>query len=260
MRVRAPLSQEVSEEMKFPLRNAPQQGQSDTPESNMIYAETGSFGLTELNKNIMLYWDTRPYPADVLEIVQKWRDSFPDWNVTIFDREMASIFLSKMYGREIVRLFLTCALPAMRADFFRVFWAISEGGIYSDLRFTPRQNPIFFNTEKDLTVPMVPRIPILRNNLFFAKRNCKELKLVACELIKNVSQKKIHDIYEATGPTLWGKVIPLKDTSTVSLVNWKNVVDKFVYRREYPSSTRGTDMHWTQMQLKINIYHAPPVE
>lgn len=243
--------------MTFPPRNASRENRFVKPDTTMADAGKRSLDLPKTHQNIMLYWDTRPFPSDVLEVVRKWRASFPGWNVKLFDREMASIFLREKYGSEIVRLFLTCALPAMKADFFRVFWAISDGGIYSDIRFTPRHNPIFFNSEKELTVPMVPRIPILRNNLFFSKCGCRELKLIAFEIIKNVSQKKIQNIYAATGPTLWGKVIPMKDSRTVSIVNWQDVVEKFVYRAEYPSSTRDTDMHWTKLQLKMNIYRPP---
>lgn len=245
--------------MTTPPRYSSKQNRSAKPDSTMAGAGTRRLNLTEINQNILLYWDTRPFPSDVLEVVQKWRFSFPDWNVNLFDQDMARDFLSEKYGNEIVRLFHTCALPAMKADFIRVFWAISEGGIYSDIRFTPRHNPIFFNSEKELTVPMVPRIPILRNNIFFSKKGCKELKLIAFEIIKNISEKRIQDIYEATGPTLWGKVIPLKNSRTVSIVNWQDVVENYVYRAEYPSSTRGTDFHWTKMQLKMNIYSPHPL-
>ena len=93
-------------------------------------------------------------------------------------RKPPAIFLRDNFGGDIARLFLTCTIPAMRADFFRVFWAISEGGIYSDLAFAPTREPLFFDAEKNLTVVKRPDGEVIRNGVFFSRKNCKELKLM----------------------------------------------------------------------------------
>ena len=53
---------------------------------------------------------------------------------------------------------------------------MSEGGIYSDVAFVPRRDPLFFNPAMDITV-ITEEIPsTLLNGLFYSKKNSKELK------------------------------------------------------------------------------------
>ena len=216
----------------------------------------------DANRNIMLYWDeANPFPPDVVAVHETWQKFCPAWNVTLFGKETACHFLREKFGGDVVRLFLTCAIPAMRADFFRVFWAISEGGIYSDVTFVPEREPLFFNPEKDITVgkrKLPDGVVVIRNNFFFAKKDCKELKIIAYEIMKSVSKREVEHVAFATGPRIWTKILTLNETSTVEILGWDDLRRDFIKLSKYSSSTCNTNLHWKKLQLRMSIYQDPP--
>ena len=214
-------------------------------------------GRVGMNNNVMLYWDDATVPADIVAIREQWRRFCPGWNVILFSKETACRFLRENYGADMLRLFLTCALPTMRADFFRVFWAIAEGGIYSDLRFVPLREPLFFDPDKDLTVGRKPD-GLIRNGAFFCKKGCKEMKLIAFEMMMSVSKKEIREVDMATGPKLWAKTLPKRDTDTMQIIDWRKDMLRFLEFSDYPSCTRDTENHWLNLQRRMSIYCDSP--
>lgn len=228
--------------------------------------DSGAPRVADENQNVMLYWDNaNPFPPDILSVTEIWRNVCSTWNVMLFSKETACSFLRDKFGEDIVHLFLTCGMPAMRADFFRVFWAISDGGIYSDISFTPKREPQFFDPGKDVTLARKAYDGKIINGIFFSKKDSKALKLVAYEIIKTVSEKKRTNIYRVTGPAAWMRALWGRDTndletsdmetSTIAIVNFENLCRDFLIDSAYPSSTRGTDMHWSRQQKRKSIYH-----
>lgn len=216
----------------------------------------GTSSLAKGDKNIMLYWDDAEPPADVSHVVEQWRTRCPDWKVSLFDQKKAFQFIREKIGEDIARLFLACALPSMRSDFFRVFWGIVEGGIYSDITFVPTREPLFFDEGKNLTVARRGHGNI-ESGIFFARKDCKELKLIAYEIIKSVGLRREGSIITVTGPVVWRKTIWQRETSTLAIVDF-DYLFQFIERSNYASSTRGTDRHWTRMQWSTGIYREPP--
>lgn len=207
-----------------------------------------------VNKNIMIYWDKTPAPKSILCILDCWKEKCNKWNVYLYDNESASKFLFDNFGGEIEKMFHTCALPSMRADFFRVFWAISVGGIYSDVTFVPKCEPYFFDEVKNITLLSFCDGTRIKNSAFFAKKNCAELKLVGYEIIKNISQKKKNNIFEVTGPGAWQDAIGVKETESIAIRDFGKVRRNFLGFSGYPESTRNTENHWSVRQLQMSIY------
>ena len=200
-------------------------------------------------RNIMLYWDDMP-PPEVSVVVKKWSNVCPTWNVVLFDERKALGFLYARFGREIARLFLRCAIPAMRADFFRVFWTMSEGGIYTDVKFVPKKEPLFFNPEKDISVIKSINGEI-QNNFFYSKKDSKELNFVALEIIRSISVG-IPYVNHATGPAVWARVLGEKETSTMAIIKAKSIseyIDRSGYSRE-----KRPERDWSKQQEHGNIY------
>ena len=224
------------------------------------------------NQNVMLYWDVpHPFPSGIVAVVEMWKKFCPEWNVSLFSKESASQFLQEKFGGEVVKLFLTCAVAAMRSDFFRVFWAISEGGIYSDVAFVPKRFPSFFDSEKNLTVVFRPTGGVLRNGIFFTKKDSKELILIASAIIETIKKRNIQHVAFATGPKVWTRILVNKEIDTVKFLYWKDLFRDFIdyskFRcgidliRDKPSyrksATSNTDMHWRHLQLYKSIYQDP---
>ena len=203
-------------------------------------------------KNIMLYWDDAP-PPEISEVVEKWRNACPGWNVALHDERTAYRFLRARFGGEIARLFLRCAIPAMKSDFFRVFWAIAEGGIYSDVSFVPKREPLFFDPEKNISV-VTHNIPsTILNGFFYSQKDSNELKMVAHEVIRAISLERISHVGLATGPAAWGRALGQRETSTMAIIAWEDF-RKFVDITEYSSKMRVTESHWSSQQKCKSIY------
>ena len=227
---------------------------------------------TDENRNIMLYWDdANPFPSDIISVTEAWQNACPTWNVMLFGCETACEYLRSKFGGDIAHLFLSCGIPAMRSDFIRVFWVISDGGIYSDMTFVPKREALFFDPGKDVTLARRSDNGRILNNIFFSKKNTKEIKLVAYEIVKAVSEKKKNNIYRATGPGAWMKALwggrlnnaiqaddSELNTSTLSFVNFDHLCRDFLADSNYPSSTRGSDMHWHERQTRESIYRDYP--
>ena len=223
----------------------------------------GTLSLGELeNRNVMLYWDDSPPPNSVCAIYETWCSFCAGWNVSLFDREEASRFLLREFGRGILSLFSSCALPSMRSDFFRVFWAMSKGGIYSDVTFLPNCEPSFFYENKNITLVKLLRDGETRmyNGIFFAKKNCAEINLVADEIIKNVSQRKLDNVYRVTGPEAWVLALGKEETSTIAIKIYNNILGKAIVPSFYPETTRDTENHWSKKQNRMNIFCEPEIE
>ena len=212
--------------------------------------------LAKGDRNIMLYWDDARPPSDVADVVEQWRIVCPAWKVKLFNQGTACQFIRDTCGEDIARLFLSCALPSMRADFFRVFWAISKGGIYSDVRYIPVREPAFFDPGKDLTVTRRPN-GVINNSVFYSKKDCKELKMIAYEILRSVSQKKTGNMLEITGPILWRKTLWQRDTNTMEIVDWNDIFGKYLKNSNYSSCTREKKSHWTRLQKSVGIYRDP---
>ena len=227
------------------------------------------------NKNVMLYWDdSNPFPPGINAVAEKWKKFCPEWNVSLFNKETASRFLQEKFGGDVVKLFLSCAVPAMRSDFFRVFWAISEGGIYSDVAFVPKRFPCFFDSCKNITVAYRPRGGVLRNGIFFAKKNSKQLILIASEIIESIKDKNIQDVQFATGPRVWTRILVRNEISAVKFLQWSDLFrdylthSNFRYgndlniakKKNHKSATNHTDKHWLHLQLYNSIYQDPQAQ
>lgn len=228
-------------------------------------ADSNSQAFDE-NRNVMLYWDdlmlewgeVEPYPDGIIAVKEKWQSFCPRWNAVLFSKETAWHFLREKFGRDIAELFSTCAVAAMRSDFFRVFWAISEGGIYSDLNFVPIREPFFFEPSKRLTVARRSDNGTIMNRIFFSKKGCEEMKLVANEIIETVSKREIPCILHSTGPGAWTRALSPNGTSGMTVLKWEDLLGNVIERRNYGHTTRGTCQHWKKLQLRMSIYRDPP--
>lgn len=219
-----------------------------------LETELGDLHKAAEDRNIMLYWDDS-CPPEVCAVVEKWRDVCPGWNVSLFDESTACQFLQARYGKEIVRLFLRCAVPAMKSDFFRVFWAMSEGGIYSDVQYVPKREPLFFDPDKDITVYTYPRSGPIINDIFYSRKGSKELKLVALEILESISRETIPFVDLATGPAAWCRALGKEETGTMAVIS-RNTLHRFVRITEHLNDKMKStsEMHWIKLQKRMSIY------
>lgn len=207
-----------------------------------------------INRNIMLYWDSPVPSPSICSVLEKWQSVYPAWNVRLYNSETSARFLCDKFGIEIMKLFSQCAIPAMRSDFFRVFWALSEGGIYSDVRFTPKQRPFMFDDSKNINLVVHAKKRRIRNGIFYAKKNCDEIKSIAYEIISRIIRKKSNHIYDVTGPRVWADVVGMTETNTIGVYSNLYLFDSYLDKNNFSEIRRDTEHHWSNLQKTICIF------
>ena len=78
------------------------------------------------------YWDTGDPPDDVAACIESVRAINPEMDHQVFSRDDAAWFIGKRIGARHREAFLSLAVPAMQADYFRLCALWAKGGIYVD--------------------------------------------------------------------------------------------------------------------------------
>jgi tetratricopeptide (TPR) repeat protein len=92
-----------------------------SPEGNVVIPAT-----------IIQFWDTLDIPEDVCTLMQSWIELNPQMSYQCFHDLTAQEFMSAHYGEQMVRAYLSCRIPALKADLFRLAYLFQCGGIYVD--------------------------------------------------------------------------------------------------------------------------------
>lgn len=85
-------------------------------------------------RTLVRYWhDPDDLPADVLECLASW-EPLRDEGVRVrtFDDESAYDYIAERFTWRELAAFKRCRHPAMRSDYFRMCFLLSEGGLYVD--------------------------------------------------------------------------------------------------------------------------------
>src|SRR5579871_765864 len=82
---------------------------------------------------IVQYWHSSVPPDDVAELMQTWEMSASEgFAYRRFDDVSALAFIRANHESRAANAYLSCAVPAMKADFFRVCFLAIHPGIYVD--------------------------------------------------------------------------------------------------------------------------------
>ncbi len=82
------------------------------------------------------YWDTGEPPGDVAACIRSVRERNPEFTHRLFDRPNAAWFIGKHVGKQEQDAFLSLAVPAMQADYFRLCALWAKGGLWLDADMT----------------------------------------------------------------------------------------------------------------------------
>jgi mannosyltransferase OCH1-like enzyme len=172
-----------------------------------------NIGETSHRPVLVQFWHHLP-PPEVKELMDTWRqaseEGFEYWN---FDNETAREFIRENFDRRTEEAFQTCAVPAMKADFFRVCALLVRPGIYADAdmrrtgalcRFRqPKEDaaplrPLYLRLERGLLFQRQDRIA---NGFMIVKRARDPLLLaILAEAIGNIEKRARNNVYWTTGP------------------------------------------------------------
>jgi len=94
----------------------------------------GTSGENNIPRVVVQYWHNPDYvPGDVKECISSWEklEEF-GYEHFLFNDKSARNFISRKLPRQYVSAFDLCYHPAMRCDYFRLCYILSNGGFYVD--------------------------------------------------------------------------------------------------------------------------------
>ena len=88
----------------------------------------------DIPRKILQYWhDPSNLPDDVGECIKSWeRLAEEGFEFFLHDDVSAARYIATNYGQREQAAFSRCAHPAMRSDYFRLCFMVTEGGFYVD--------------------------------------------------------------------------------------------------------------------------------
>lgn len=169
---------------------------------------------------LLQYWHDGNPPRGVRRRMSGWAEDH-DFEVSVFDDASAAEFLRKNFDRTTLRAFDSCAVPAMRADFFRYAWLHVHGGAYvdADVGNLGGAGEVFRATERGcLFLRAVDKPPKgegwrpgrIPNGMLFLRNQADPAMAYALErATENISAQISNDVWEVTGPgiltAIWGE-------------------------------------------------------
>jgi tetratricopeptide (TPR) repeat protein len=151
---------------------------------------------------IAQFWDSGQVPADVLALMQSWRDQNPAYQYQLFDDAAAQAFLTKWFPPMVLLAYRRVREPAQKADIFRLAWLVAEGGVYADAddrclapldQLWPGQAGLVLYLEDHLT---------LGNNFIAAAKGHKIILHALKLVVLAVNRGDTDNIWLASGPGL----------------------------------------------------------
>jgi mannosyltransferase OCH1-like enzyme len=219
---------------------------------------------------IVQYWHESP-PPEILELMDTWRRATDEgFEYHAFNDVSAREFIRQHYDERAEKAFLSCAVPAMRADFFRICALLLRPGIYADADMRRAGASCKYRTKDESGSALLPLYLRLERGLLFQReiriangfiivRRAHDPLLLAIlqRAIENIEKRISNNVYLVTGPgiaTRW-----LKDFgrdheyfrgfefwSQEDLLPYMRMVGKLPYKQ--------TDDHWVNAQQTRRIF------
>lgn len=226
---------------------------------------------------IIQYWHSATPPGDVRELMQTWEMAAAEgFAYRRFDDASALDLIRENYDTRTARAYLSCGVPAMRADFFRICALLTSPGIYVDADMRRTGIGRRFSFWKDKPEPLLPLYERLERGLLF-KRDVRVangfmivkqvqdilLQAILATAIENIETRNSNNVYLVTGPGIATKWLRKHGTShpyfkgfefwtADELRPYMRMVGRLPYK--------GTVDHWVNAQQIGSIFSNPVEE
>ena len=151
------------------------------------------------------YWDTGEPPEDVAGCIESARVLNPGLDHQLFDRDIATGFIGRRLGPREREAFLSLAIPAMQADYFRLCALWAEGGVWSDA-----DNRSLLPFRKLIAgahgfISMADNL--LQTDVLFVREPGDPFLRACLELAtRHIEARLEGDAYHVTGPWIWNLI------------------------------------------------------
>lgn len=153
-----------------------------------------------MNKTTLLqFWDSNP-PEYITTLLNSVESNNPDLDYVLYDDERASAYIDSHYGTEMTKVYQGCALPSMRADLFRYFFLLREGGFYIDADFSCSRSldPLL---EKGSAGCLYERKAGICNGMLYVREPQNPLlDRILQDALGNIKSRSSNSVWAVTGP------------------------------------------------------------
>jgi mannosyltransferase OCH1-like enzyme len=223
---------------------------------------------------IVQFWHSSP-PTEIAELMETWRQSETEgFQYLAFDAETAREFIRAHYDRRTEEAYLACAVPAMKADFFRICALLIRPGIYVDAD-TRRSGGLFRNQRRNEHSSSLEQLyqKLARGLLFCRERRIANgfmivkrerdplLLAILSKAIDNIENRVSNNVYVVTGPAIATKFFNelgaeheffqgFEFWTQEALLPYMKMVGRLSYKQ--------TDDHWLNAQKCNSIFTRKP--
>lgn len=157
---------------------------------------------------IVQYWDAGEPPRYVADLLATFRDRNPTLPHRLYDERSAAELIAARFGEREEAAFRACAVPAMRADYFRYCAVLALGGIYSDVGFrcTDSLSPLLADGRGGVLFRRDPPGYLLNGLFAFAAPGHPLLRLALDVATANIERRAAEMVQMVTGPWVFSSL------------------------------------------------------
>jgi mannosyltransferase OCH1-like enzyme len=181
----------------------------------------------------------------------------PGFEYRLFNDATALSFIEKHFDERVSKAYRLCAVPAMKADFFRYCALKIHPGIYvdADVSRTGAVSELYLRLARGLLFTRGPRVA----NDFLIVKNAKDrlIEKILQTAVNNIERRSSNNIWAVTGPgiatSLLADVGPDHDLFhgyEICTVKDISVYVKFNWKLSY----KETESHWVNRQKMQSIF------
>lgn len=195
--------------------------------------------------SLLQFWD-KDTPEDVAALLDSVEALNPELEYTFFDDAAAKDFIRDAYGADMLALYDSSALPAMRADLFRYCWLALHGGFYVDADYGSRQ-------------PLAPLLTAERRGIFYERPKgiCNSAiyfrdagdplaARILEDAVRNVRERRSHSVWDMSGPAVIQRLY--RDESTRPMFDGFYLIHEEEFKRYFDLADslpyKSTERHW----------------
>lgn len=202
------------------------------------------------------FWDEN-IPASIYELTQGVAQLNTAVDYLLFDDASATEFIRAEFGADVLKLYQSCVIPAMRADLFRYCFLARHGGVYVDADFPAVAclEPLVRASEKGC---LYMREKGLTNSMmFFREAGHPLMEKILDDALHNVSHRTSNSVWQVTGPRILQ--IIYADNNLKDLFDGIRFVDEsefsLYFKPAIDDEYKNEDSHWLiAKQKNLNIF------
>lgn len=149
--------------------------------------------------NLFQFWDTEAAPTEVEVLMDTWA-KLAGFRYRRYTAVSAADYIEQHFDKRTLSAYLSCAVPAMKADFFRYCALYNEGGVYLDADTCRRADIKSFVAGAKRGMLMIRQGRVANDFLFVRAPRDALLGAVKEQAIKNIEGRVANDVWQVTGP------------------------------------------------------------